>query len=171
MGVSQHIVQLLRRNGEDARGDHAAPGSGVLYFTRQCTGASATTGAALVNDCKVPPPPPTPPQGTTCPGPQILDFLNDAPNNYPGGSGQNMDNLDIVNASFGSSAGSARGSGRRVRPSSASGKPCGRCASARRPAPASPAHHAAASVVDAAARKIRLTTRCGCAGYARHGYE
>src|SRR5207249_2668456 len=87
--------------------DHAAPGSGVLYFTRQCTGASATTGAALINDCKVPPPPPTPPQGTTCPGPQILDFLNDAPNNYPGGSGQNMDNLDIVNASFGSSAGSA----------------------------------------------------------------
>ena len=87
--------------------DHAAPGSGVLYFTRQCTGASATTGAALVNDCKVPPPPPTLPQGTTCPGPQILDFLNDAPNNYPGGSGQNMDNLDIVNASFGSSAGSA----------------------------------------------------------------
>jgi uncharacterized repeat protein (TIGR01451 family) len=87
--------------------DHAAPGNSVLYFTRQCTGASATTGAALVNDCKVPPPPPTPPQGTTCPGPQILDFLNDAPNNYPGGSGQNMDNLDIVNASFASSAGSA----------------------------------------------------------------
>src|SRR5438034_1986197 len=87
--------------------DHAAPGNAVLYFTRQCTGASATTGAALTNDCKVPPPPPTPPQGTTCPGPQILDVLSDAPNNYPGGSGQNMDNLDIVNASFSSSAGSA----------------------------------------------------------------
>ena len=87
--------------------DHAAPGNAVLYFTRQCTGASATTGAALVNDCKVPPPPPTPPQGTTCPGPQILDVTNDAPNNYPGGSGQNMDELDIVNAFFGSSPGSA----------------------------------------------------------------
>ena len=87
--------------------DHAAPGNAVLYFTRQCTGASATTGAALTNDCKVPPPPPTPLQGTTCPGPQILDVLGDAPNNYPGGSGQNMDELDIQNAFFGSSAGSA----------------------------------------------------------------
>ncbi len=87
--------------------DHAAPGNAVLYFTRQCTGASATTGAALTNDCKVPPPPPTPPQGTTCPGPQILDVLNDAPNNYPSGSGQNMDELDIHNAFFGSSAGTA----------------------------------------------------------------
>jgi len=87
--------------------DHAAPGNSVLYFTRQCTGNSATTGAALLNDCKVPPPPVTPPQGTTCPGPQILDFLNDAPNNYPSGSGQNMNELDIVNAFFGSSAGSA----------------------------------------------------------------
>ena len=85
--------------------DHAAPGNSVLYFTRQCTGNSATTGAALVNDCKVPPPPVTPPQGTTCPGPQIVDFLSDAPNNYPGGSGQNIDELDIVNAFFGSSAG------------------------------------------------------------------
>src|SRR2546426_4877808 len=87
--------------------DHAAPGNAVLYFTRQCTGASATTGAALVNDCAPPPPPVTPPQGTTCPGPQILDFVNDAPNNYPGGSGQNMDNLDIENASFASTPGSA----------------------------------------------------------------
>src|SRR5438552_3675491 len=86
--------------------DHAAPGNSVLYFTRQCTGTSSTTGAALVNDCKVHTTSVTPPQGTTCPGPQILDFLNDAPNNYPGGSGQNMDELDIVNAFFGSSPGS-----------------------------------------------------------------
>lgn len=83
--------------------DSAAPGNAVLYFTRQCTGASATTGVALVNDCVAPPPPATPPQGTTCPGPQILDFVNDAPNNYPLGMGQNMDNLDIENAFFGSS--------------------------------------------------------------------
>jgi len=39
--------------------DSAAPGNPVLYFTRQCTGASATTGAALVNDCVAPPPPVT----------------------------------------------------------------------------------------------------------------
>src|SRR5436309_2562944 len=103
-------VSIARTNGAADiayADDHAAPGHAVLYFTRQCTGASATTGGALTNDCKVPPPPPTPPPGTTCPGPQILDFLNDAPNNYPGGSGQNMDNLDIVNASFASGAGSA----------------------------------------------------------------
>src|SRR6266550_1997504 len=87
--------------------DHAAPGNAVLYFTRQCTGASATTGNALVNDCVAPPPPVTPPQGTTCPGPQILDFVGDAPNSYPGGQGQNMDNLDIENAFFTSSPGSA----------------------------------------------------------------
>jgi uncharacterized repeat protein (TIGR01451 family) len=87
--------------------DHAAPGNSVLYFTRQCTGASATTGNSLVNDCVAPPPPVAPPQGSTCPGPQIVDFVGDAPNSYPGGQGQNMDNLDVVNASFASSPGSA----------------------------------------------------------------
>lgn len=80
--------------------DHASPGSAVMYYTRQCTGTSAKTGAALVNDCVVPPPPTPLPQGTTCPGPQVVDFVGDAPNNYPGGQGQNMDNLDIVNAFF-----------------------------------------------------------------------
>ena len=80
--------------------DHAAPGTPVLYFTRQCTGTSATTGAALVNDCVAPSPPAPLPQGTTCPGPQIVDFVGDAPNNYPGGLGENIDNLDVVNASF-----------------------------------------------------------------------
>jgi hypothetical protein len=81
--------------------DHAAPGTAVTYFTRQCTGTSATTGAALVNDCVPPPPPPPLPQGTTCPGPQVVDFVSDAPNNYPGGLGENIDNLDVVNAFFG----------------------------------------------------------------------
>jgi hypothetical protein len=80
--------------------DSGAPGNAVLYFTRQCTGASATTGTALVNDCKAPTPPPPPPQGNSCPGPQILDFVNDAPNNYPAGMGQNMDNLDIESVAF-----------------------------------------------------------------------
>jgi Bacterial Ig-like domain (group 1) len=81
--------------------DHAAPGNAVLYFTRQCTGVSATTGVALTSDCVAPPPPPPPPMGTTCPGPQVVDFTNDAPNNYPAGDGSNMDNLDIENAFFG----------------------------------------------------------------------
>ena len=87
--------------------DHAAPGNAVLYFTRQCTGPSATTGKTLVNDCVPPPPPATRPTGTTCPGPQILDSTGDAPDSYPGGQGQNMDNLDIQNSFLKSSAGSA----------------------------------------------------------------
>jgi len=72
-----------------------------VYFTRQCTGTSATTGSALVNDCIAPAPVPPPPQGTTCPGPQVVDYVGDAPNNYPGGDGSNIDNLDVVNAFFG----------------------------------------------------------------------
>jgi hypothetical protein len=87
--------------------DHASPGNSVIYFTRQCMGISATTGQPLANDCNVPPPPLTPPQGNVCPGPQILDFINDAPNNYPGGTGQNMDNLDIVSGTFKSAPGGA----------------------------------------------------------------
>lgn len=82
--------------------DHASPGSAVMYYTRQCTGISAKTGASLVNDCVAPPPPPPLPQGNACPGPQVVDFSGDAPDNYPGGSGQNMDMLDIVNVTFAS---------------------------------------------------------------------
>src|SRR6266513_2763174 len=81
--------------------DHSAPGTAVVYFTRQCTGTSATTGSALVNDCVAPAPVPPPPPGTTCPGPQVVDYVGDAPNNYPGGDGSNIDNLDVVNAFFG----------------------------------------------------------------------
>lgn len=40
--------------------------------------------------------------GSSCPGPQVVDATNDAPNNYTGGDGANMDNLDIVSASFAS---------------------------------------------------------------------
>jgi hypothetical protein len=89
--------------------DHASKGSAVMYYTRQCTGISAKTGLALVNDCKAPPPPPTPPQGNVCPGPQIRDFVGDAPNNYPGGMGQNLDNLDIVSSTFKSTPQTAAG--------------------------------------------------------------
>ncbi|HYM50549.1 MAG TPA: hypothetical protein VET65_08230 [Candidatus Limnocylindrales bacterium] len=86
--------------------DHASPGRSVMYYTRQCSGDPAITGLATpVTDCKVPPPQPLPPQGNVCPGPQILDFINDAPNNYPGGTGQNLDNLDIKSGTFRSQAG------------------------------------------------------------------
>ena len=87
--------------------DHSAPGTAVVYFTRQCTGSSATTGSALVNDCVAPAAVPPPPQGSTCPGPQVLDFVGDAPNNYPGGDGNNIDNLDVVNAFFGTPSSSS----------------------------------------------------------------
>ena len=50
-----------------------------------------------------PPPTITPAiSGTTCPGPQMVDAIDDAPNDYPAGDGSNMDNLDFVNASFSS---------------------------------------------------------------------
>jgi len=84
--------------------DHLNPGTVAdLYFTRQCTGTSAKTKTALVNNCVAPPPPPPPPNipfGTVCPGPQVVDPAGDAPNNFPGGSGQNMDNLDLLSAQF-----------------------------------------------------------------------
>ena len=82
--------------------DHAAPGTAVMYYTRQCTGISARTGLALVNDCVAPAPPPPLPTGNVCPGPQVADFAGDAPNNFPGGTGQNLDNLDIVAVTFNS---------------------------------------------------------------------
>lgn len=41
------------------------------------------------------------PPGTRCPGPQVSDATGDAPNNFAGGDGTNMENLDLVNAFFG----------------------------------------------------------------------
>jgi hypothetical protein len=86
--------------------DHLNPGAVAdLYFTRQCTGSNALDPAhtaLIVNDCVAPPQPPPPPNvpfGVVC-GPQILDPTGDAPNNFPGGMGQNMDNLDIASATF-----------------------------------------------------------------------
>ena len=84
--------------------DHLNPSTkAFLYFTKQCTGSSAIDVSKTLpaGECITPPgPPPPPPIGTTCPGPQVLDPINDAPNNYPAGDGTNMDNLDIVNAFF-----------------------------------------------------------------------
>ena len=58
-----------------------------------------------VRKTKLQPLPPVPVDthgGTTCPGPQVVDAVGDAPNNYPGGDGSNIDNLDIVNLVFSS---------------------------------------------------------------------
>ncbi|MGH7763547.1 MAG: S53 family peptidase, partial [Candidatus Dormibacteraceae bacterium] len=65
-------------------------------------GKTAPTNVTTPNP--VPPPPPDLGNngGTTCPGPQIVDPAGDAPNNYPGGDGSNMNNLDIINAKFAS---------------------------------------------------------------------
>jgi hypothetical protein len=83
--------------------DHGSPGSAVMYYTRQCAGAPAVTGLSVpVTDCKAPIPPPPPPVATACV--PIQDVLGDAPNNYPGGDGNNMNNLDIANGSFRSDA-------------------------------------------------------------------
>jgi hypothetical protein len=80
--------------------DHASPGTASTYYVRQCTGSSLLDGTALTNDCVAPAPPVAVPQGSTCPGPQVVDFTGDAPNNYPGGDGSNIGSLDVVNASF-----------------------------------------------------------------------
>lgn len=63
-----------------------------------------TAPTHLTTPNPVPPPPADTGNngGTTCPGPQIVDATGDAPNSYPGGDGSNMDNLDIVKASFAS---------------------------------------------------------------------
>src|SRR2546428_1598210 len=42
------------------------------------------------------------PGGTTCPRPQMVDAINDAPHDYPPGDGSNMDHLHLVNAAFSS---------------------------------------------------------------------
>jgi hypothetical protein len=58
-----------------------------------------------VNKPPLQPPPPLstdPHGGTTCPGPQVKDALNDAPNTYPGGDGANMDTLDIIDVVYSS---------------------------------------------------------------------
>jgi hypothetical protein len=64
---------------------------------------SRTTPTHITTPNPVPPPVNTGTHGgTTCPGPQVVDVVGDAPNTYPGGDSANMDNLDIVNASFAS---------------------------------------------------------------------
>jgi pseudomonalisin len=69
----------------------------VTKLTLDLDGKTAPTQLTTPN----PPPTITPViSGTTCPGPQVIDVVGDAPNEYPGGDGSNMDTLDIVSASF-----------------------------------------------------------------------
>jgi hypothetical protein len=80
--------------------DHDTPGTPALYFSRQCTGPSLTTGKALHDDC-IAPPPPGDGTGTSCPGPQVVDDdPGDAIDPQPGSTGAEMPSLDVVATSY-----------------------------------------------------------------------
>jgi len=75
--------------------DASSPGTSSVGYTRQNTGMSAWNGSKLTaygwTLLK-------PPQGTSCPGPQILDFTGDAPGTIQTNpAGGNDDSEDIVN--------------------------------------------------------------------------
>jgi len=72
----------------------------VTHLMLDVDGKTAPTHLTTPNP--VPPPPVSTGTngGTTCPGPQVVDPVGDAPNSYPGGDGANMDNLDVVNVNF-----------------------------------------------------------------------
>src|SRR6202011_5533279 len=80
--------------------DQAAPGLLSLFATRQCTGFSAVTGLALVDDCVAPQPATPVLPGTTCPGPQVRDAAGDALDTSASGIGANVAALDILLAEF-----------------------------------------------------------------------
>jgi hypothetical protein len=81
-------------------GDQAAPGLPSLFATRQCTGFSAVTGLALVDDCVASQPATPVLPGTTCPGPQVRDAAGDALDTSASGIGANVAALDILLAEF-----------------------------------------------------------------------
>ena len=76
----------------------AASGTPSLFATRQCTGPSAVTGNALVDDCVAPQPATPVLPGSTCPGPQVNDAPGDALDTSAAGSGGNVPSLDITHA-------------------------------------------------------------------------
>ena len=51
---------------------------------------------------QLPPPSTDTHGGTTCPGPQVVDPADDAPNDYPAGDGSNLDNLDVTSIVYSS---------------------------------------------------------------------
>ena len=81
-------------------GDQAAPGLPSLFATRQCTGFSAVTGLALVDDCVATQPATPVLPGSTCPGPQVRDAAGDALDTSASGTGGNAASLDILLAEF-----------------------------------------------------------------------
>ena len=76
--------------------DPAAGATPSLFATRQCTGSSAVTGNALVDDCVAPQPATPVLPGSTCPGPQVNDAPGDALDTSAIGSGGNVPTLDIT---------------------------------------------------------------------------
>jgi hypothetical protein len=83
--------------------DAGSPGSSSVGYVRQNTGLSVWDGAKLTGFAwsLV-----TPPQGTSCPGPQILDFSGDAPGSLQTNpTGGNIDGADITAAGWSAAAG------------------------------------------------------------------
>ncbi|MBV9101588.1 MAG: hypothetical protein JOZ46_03085 [Candidatus Dormibacteraeota bacterium] len=81
--------------------DAATPGTPSLFATRQCTGLSAVTGNALVDDCVAPQPATASVlPGSTCPGPQVRDAAGDALDTSAAGAGGSVPELDILLAQF-----------------------------------------------------------------------
>ncbi len=75
--------------------DYATPGTASTTYTRQNGGLSALTGARLSTTSFVPL---AIPQGTSCPGPQVVDFSGDAHGSAQVGADvQNVETFDILN--------------------------------------------------------------------------
>ncbi len=78
--------------------DYDTPGSASTAYTRQNGGQSALNGRRIVTYNFVPLPMPT---GTSCPGPQVLDFAGDAHGSAQvGANADNVETLDILSLGF-----------------------------------------------------------------------
>jgi len=78
--------------------DFATPGSASTTYTRQNGGLSALSGGKLSSTTFVPLPTP---QGTSCPGPQVVDFSGDAHGSAQvGANASNVETFDILNMGF-----------------------------------------------------------------------
>jgi hypothetical protein len=78
--------------------DYATPGSATITYTRQNAGLSAIDGSTVANLHYVSP---NFNLGNSCPGPQVLDPVNDAPGSVlvdPGA--KNVDTLDLRSVQF-----------------------------------------------------------------------
>jgi hypothetical protein len=83
--------------------DAGSPGTSSVGYTRQNTGLSAWDGKKISGFAWTVF---TPPQGTSCPGPQIVDPSGDAPGSVTTNpTGGNVDSADITGIGWSSSAG------------------------------------------------------------------